>query len=221
MWAKNMFESCLEIRSHFSDYLDDLCTQEARKSIRYHLSFCDVCREQLEQWESIREELRALPRQQVPPELSLRLRVQMSQRLHRRLLAPLWVRLQNVLRPLLIPATGGVLTAVICFGLIMGSQVAPITDGPDIAVQLVQPARVQVLAPMDFSTGDNGLAVLAQINAAGHVKGYQVLSGQGSPEIMRQLDRVVYFSSFQPATMFGRPTDGEVVLFLRRITVRG
>ena len=75
-----MFETCVEIRNHFSDYLDDLCTPEARKSIRYHLSFCEVCQEQLEQWQSIREELRALPRRQVPPELALRLRVQMSQR---------------------------------------------------------------------------------------------------------------------------------------------
>ena len=123
-----MFESCVEIRNHFSDYLDDLCTPEARKSIRYHLSFCEVCREQLEQWQSVREELRALPRRQVPPELALRLRVQMSQQLHQNPLSRLWVRLENALKPLLIPATGGVLTAVICFCLIMGSQVVPITD---------------------------------------------------------------------------------------------
>jgi len=216
-----MFENCLEIRNHFSDYLDDQCTQEARKSVRYHLSFCEVCSEQLEQWQSVREELRALPRRQVPPELALRLRVQMSQRLHRNFLSFLWVRLENALKPLLIPATGGVLTAVICFCLFMGSRVMPITDDPDVSVQLVQPARVQQLAPMDFNTGDNGLVLLTQINAAGRVKGYRVLSGQGSPELMQRLDRMVYFSSFQPATMFGKPTDGEVVLFLRRITVRG
>jgi hypothetical protein len=216
-----MFETCLEIRNHFSDYLDDLCTQEARKSIRYHLSFCDVCREQLEQWQSVREELRALPRQQVPPDLALRLRVQMSQRLYKNPLAPLWVRIENALKPLLIPATGGVLTAVICFCLIMGSEVAPITDIPDVTVQVITPARVQQLAPMDFSTDDNGLVVLTQINAAGRVKGYRILSGQRSPELMQRLDRMVYFSIFQPATMFGKPTDGEVVLSLRRITVRG
>jgi len=216
-----MFENCLEIRSHFSDYLDDLCTQEDRKSIRYHLSFCDVCREQLEQWQSVQEELRALPRQQVPPELALRLRVQMSRRLHRNLFSALWVRVENALKPLLIPATGGVLTAVICFCLFMGSRVVPITDDPDVTVQILQPARVQQFAPIDFNTGDNGLVLLTQINAAGRVKGYRVLSGQGSPELMQHLDRMVYFSSFQPATMFGKPTDGQVVLFLRRITVRG
>jgi hypothetical protein len=216
-----MFESCVEIRSHFSDYLDDLCMPEARKSIRYHLSFCDVCREQLEQWQSVQEELRALPHRQVPPELALRLRVQMSQRLHKNPLAHLWVRLENALQPLLIPATGGVVMAVICFCLIMGSEVVPITNIPDVPLQVVTPARVQELAPMDFSTGENGLVLVTQINAEGRVKGYRVLSGQNSPELMQRLDRMIYFSAFKPATMFGKPTDGQVVLSLRRITVRG
>ena len=216
-----MFESCVEIRNHFSEYLDDLCTPEARKSIRYHLSFCEVCQEQLDQWQSIREELRALQRRQVSPELALLLRVQMSQQLHKNPLSDIWVRLENALKPLLIPASGGVMTAVICFCLIMGSQVVPITDIPDVTLQLVTPARVRELAPMDFNSGDNGLVLVTQINAEGRVKGYRVLSGQHSPELMQQLDRMIYFSVFQPATMFGKPTDGEVVLSLRRITVRG
>jgi len=216
-----MFETCVEIRNHFSDYLDDLCTPDARKSIRYHLSFCDVCEEQLEQWQSVREELRALPHQQVPPEVALRLRVQVSQELNRKPFTDCWVRFENALKPLLLPATGGLLTAVICFCLIMGSQVVPLTNVPDVTVQVVTPARVQTLAPMDFSTGDNGMVLVTEINAEGRVKGYRVLSGTGSPEIMHRLDRMIYFSVFQPATMFGKPTDGEVVLSLRRITVRG
>ncbi len=97
----------------------------------------------------------------------------------------------------------------------------PITDVPDVTVQLATPARVQELAPMDFNTDDNGLVLVTQINAEGRVKGYRVLSGQRSPELMQRLDRMIYFSIFRPATMFGRPTDGQVVLSLRRITVRG
>ena len=221
MWDENMFENCLEIRNHFSDYLDDLCTLEARKSIRYHLSFCDVCRAQLEQWQSIGEELRALPRQQVSQDLSLRLQVQASQELNKKTFADRWLRVEDVLKPLLLPATGGVLTAVICFCLIMGARVPPATNIPDVTVQVVTPARVQALAPIDFNTGDNALVVVTQINAEGRAKGYRVLSGEGSPQLMEQLDRMIYFSVFQPATMFGKPTDGEVVLSLRRITVRG
>jgi hypothetical protein len=216
-----MFERCVEIRNHFSDFLDDLCTPETRKSIRYHLNYCQACEDQLEQWQSVRQELRELPRRQVPPELALRLRVQMSQRLNRRRWADLRVRLENALRPLLLPATGGVLTAVICFCLIMGSQVTPAITGPDITVEMVQPARVQQLAPMDFTTDDNGLVLVTQVNAEGRAKGYRVLSGTGSPELMHHLDRMIYFSIFQPATIFGKPTDGQTVLSLRRITVRG
>jgi anti-sigma factor RsiW len=216
-----MFETCVEIRNHFSDYLDDLCTREARKSIRYHLSFCDVCQEQLEQWQSIREELRALPRRPLPPELALRLRVHASRELNKPSLSERWARFENALKPYLLPATGGVLTAVICFCLIMGSQVVPMTNIPDVTVQVITPARVQDLAPIDFNTGDSGLLVVTQINAEGRVKGYRVLSGAGSPELMQRLDRMIYLSNFQPATMFGKPTDGQVVLSLRRITVRG
>ena len=220
-----MFETCVEIREHFSDYLDDRCAPDARKALRYHLSFCDPCWQQLEQMQAVGEELRALPRRPVPPDLALRLRVQVSQELNKKpwsqYCAEYWERFEEALRPFLLPATGGVLTAIICFGLIMGSQVVPITDIPNVTVQLVTPARVQELAPMDFNTSDNGLVVVTQINAEGRVKSYRVVSGGGSPELMQRLDRMIYFSHYQPATMFGKPTDGEVILSLRRITVRG
>jgi hypothetical protein len=216
-----MFENCSEIRNHFSDYVDNLCSIEARKSIRYHLSFCGACEEQLEQLQSVQEELRSIPRRQVPSDLAQRLRIQATRRTAPKPPSERWLHIENALRPLLIPATGGVLTAIICFGLIMGSQGMPMSDTPDVAIQVVTPARVEALAPIDFNTGDSGLVLLTEINAEGRAKGYRVLSGQRSPEIMNQLDRLIYFSVFQPATNFGKPTDGEVVLSLRRITVRG
>ena len=216
-----MFEGCVEIRSHFSDYLDDLCESEVLRSIRFHLSYCMACREELDRWQALQVELRAQPRRRVPPELALRLRVWMSQRLHRNVLRRLWVRLENAVQPLLLPASGGVLAAVICFCLIMGSEVAPVTNIPDVPLQLVTPPRVRELAPMDFNIGDKPVVVVTRIDAGGRVMGYRVLSGQSSPELIQRLDRVMYFSIFQPATMFGKPTDGQVVLSLRRITVRG
>jgi hypothetical protein len=217
-----MFESCVEIRNHFSDYLDDLCEAEARKSIRFHLAYCESCREELDQWQALQADLRALPRRQVPAEVALRLRVEMSKQTRQN---PLWafgVHVENLLKPLLIPATGGVLTAVICFCLFMGSYVVPVSNVPDVPLQqLITPPRVAALAPMDFSTGDNALVLVTQIDSLGRAKGYRVLSGQNSPELTQHLDRMIYFSVFQPATNFGKPTDGEVVLSLRRITVRG
>jgi hypothetical protein len=216
-----MFESCVEIRSHFSDYLDDFCTPEALKSIRFHLVYCAACREELAQWQSLQADLRGLARRRVSPDLALRLRVRLSQHLNRHYWAGLRVRLENLLKPLLIPATGGILTAVVCFCLIMGSGVTPVTNTPDVPLRIVTPPRVRALAPMDFNTDDNPLVLAAQIDATGRVKRYRLLSGQNSPELTQHLDRMIYFSLFQPATTFGMPRDGEVVLSLRRITVRG
>ncbi len=217
-----MFELCQEIRSHFSDYLDGLCSQDALRSMRYHLSHCAACSRELERWQDMRTDLRSLPRLEVPPRHALRLRVALSQELHRNLLGRLWVRLDNALRPVLLPASAGVaLTAIICFGLIMDSRETPASNTPDVPVQIVTPPRVQTLAPLDFNTGDQPVVLVTHIDADGRVLNYRILSGQDSPELVNRLDRMMYFSVFRPATMFGRPTDGQVVLSLRRITVHG
>jgi len=221
-----MFESCVEIRSHYSDYLDDLCTPEVRKSLRFHLRYCEACREELEGWQSMQADLQSLPRRRVPADLALRLRVRMSQEMSRRPLTELRIRLENLLKPLLIPATGGVLTAVISFCMIMGAGVAPATNIPDVPVDIVTPPRVEALAPADFPSDENPVLLVARIDAKGRATGYRMISGQLSPELMQHLDRMIYFSAFQPATTFrgsflGRASDGQVVLSLRKITVRG
>jgi hypothetical protein len=216
-----MFERCIEIRNHYSDYLDGLCDSQVLKSIRFHLSYCESCRRELEAWESMQADLRGMPRRQVPPELALQIRVKVSQSLHREWLERLRVWMNNALQPVLLPASGGVLAAVVCFCLIMGSVVVPATTTPDVPPAFVTPPRVLELAPFDFNTGDAPVVVVVPVDAGGRAMGYGVLSGGTSPELIRQLDRVIYFSKFQPATWFGRPTDGQVVLSLRRITVRG
>jgi hypothetical protein len=216
-----MFEGCVEIRNHYSDYLDGFCDPQAMKSIRFHLSYCGSCRRELEAWETMQADLRGVRRFQVPPELALRLRVEVSRAAHRKWLMWLRVWMGNVLQPVLLPASGGVLAAVVCFCLIMGSLVVPVTKTPDVPLGFPTPPRVLELAPFDFNTGDAPVVVVIPVDAGGRAMGYRVLSGESSPELIHELDRVIYFSNFQPATWYGRPTDGQFVLSLRRITVRG
>lgn len=216
-----MFETCLEIRHQFSDYLDDRCGHEERRSIRFHLDHCASCREDLEQMQAVQAELCGLPRRRVPSGLSLQMRVRLSQRTHRRLLSEWRIRFENALRPFLLPASGGVLTAVIFFGLIMGTSFVPVSTMPDVPLSIVTPPRVKMLAPMNLGSDDQDLVLLTQVDAAGRVMSYKILSGQVSPQLTHRLDMVIYFSTFDPATTFGRPTGGQVVLSLRRITVRG
>src|SRR5512146_2276776 len=113
-----MFENCVESRNHFSDYADGLCDRDVLRSLRFHLAHCQSCQQELEIRCSIREDLRSLPVYRVPPEVSLRMRVKVSQHLHRNFLGHVAIFLENAIKPLMLPASAGVLTAIICFGLI-------------------------------------------------------------------------------------------------------
>lgn len=217
-----MFESCLEIRRHFWDYLDGECERSVFRSIRYHLEYCSSCRKELERYETLSSDLHSVPVRRVSPDLALRLRVQLSRHLHQNLFGRFLVFLDNALRPLLLPASGGVIAAIFCFVLIVGSQMIPTTS--TLAVmpsESNKPPRVQTLAPINFPTGDEGIVVVTHIDPEGRVISYRVLSGSYSSEVLQHLDRMMYFSHFEPAMMDGKPTDGQVVLSLRRITVRG
>lgn len=216
-----MFESCLEIRAHFWDYTDGTCERSIFRSIRYHLEYCSACRQELERMEMMTSDLKSLRTRRVPPELALRLRVQLSRHLHQNLLGRLLVSLDNVLRPLLLPASGGFAAAILCFVLIVGSQISPTAGLASVTTESNKPPRIQELAPINFPTGDEGIVVMTNIDAEGRVLSYQILSGSASKSVLRHLDRMMFFSHFQPATMDGKPTDGQVVLSLRRITVRG
>jgi hypothetical protein len=217
----DMFESCVEIRGNFSEYLDGQCDRKALRSVRFHLNYCASCRDELARWQEMQAELQALPLRRVAPQLALKLRVLLSQELHHNLLGSLMVRLENALQPLLLPASAGVLTAVICFGIIMGSGAPVASNSPDVPMQLVTPPRIETLWPLDFNTGDQPLILVTHIDASGRATDYQVLSGQRSPELTYRLNRMMCYSLFRPATMFGKPTNGRMVLSLRRITVRG
>ncbi len=216
-----MFENCIQIRSHFSDYVDGLCDRETLRSIRFHLTHCPRCSEELDLCRTLHEDLRALPVQHVPPEVSLRMRVTLSQHIHCNLLGRMVVYLENAIRPLMLPASAGVLTAIICFGLIMGSQVIPVASIPDEPPEISTPPRIRALAPIILLTDEQAVVLMTHVDDVGRVTYYQVLSGQRSPALMQRLDRMMYSSYFKPATMYGKPTDGQVVLSLRRITVRG
>ncbi len=214
-----MFESCVEIRGHFSDYVDGVCSRDAVRSIRYHLRDCQPCRRELDAWQRLGADLRSLPRRHAPPELDLRLRVWLSHEVHRNVFRRWLVRFQNWVQPVLLPGSVGVLMAVVAIGLIMGSQAVPKTHTPD--VPLVTPPRLETLAPLDLDIGDQSVVLVTHVDAEGRVLDYRILSGPRSPELQQRLDRLMYFSQFRPATMSGEPTAGRVVLALNRITVRG
>jgi len=143
--------------------------------------------------------------------------------------------LDNVFRPLTVPATGGLFSAVLIFALVFQMIVPGITVSAvenDVPINLMRPAKLVSLsdypeswAPEKHDTElslPHGLLVDVTVDAQGHMTDYQILSGPTSLELRHQLDQMLLFSRFRPMLSFGRPTaGGHVVLSFSAVRVRG
>jgi len=144
------------------------------------------------------------------------------------------VTFENILKPLAVPATGGILTALVAFVLIVQNILVGVPMGGivpnDLPLNLVQPARLESLAPFPVpgvvassAHSESGELLLeATLNASGEVVYYKILSGPNDQAVQHQLDQVMLFSRFRPQFSFGRPqAGGRVLVSFSEVRVRG
>jgi Putative zinc-finger len=229
--------TCREVGRHLAGYLDGAMPAQRHAVVHAHLAGCPSCREDLQTYSRLARVLAESAPVAPPSDLATRIRVQASQAQLRRSTLH-WLRTRvpiffdNILRPLAVPATGGLLTAAFAFVFLVQSLIVGIPMGNipnDLPTELVQPARLESLAPFPVpgiiaggpsSTGGI-LTVEATLNAEGHVAGYTILSGPTDATIRHAIDQVLIFSRFQPELTFGRPTaGGRVVLSFGEIRAR-
>lgn len=228
--------NCVRARRLIPGYLDDAIRPSEQAFVRQHLNSCAGCREQLERYRRLSVCL-AHVQPVVPPEdLAVRIRLSAA-RARERINWPtrLWRRatlvFENILEPMALPAAGGILTAVFAFvfavqGILVGVPQGAVSN--DLPLTLIQPARLESLAPFPMSgisdattAGDDGLLVLeATLNEQGQVVNYNILAGPNNLALRRQLDQLLLFSRFTPQLSFGRPTAGGRVV-LNWVLVRG
>jgi hypothetical protein len=139
------------------------------------------------------------------------------------------VKLANLMRPVALPAAGGLLAALILFGVLMpGVSVARFV-GADVPTVLQTGARVKIASIVPEFPVDEDLLIEALVDQQGRIVSFDVLSnGHRSPALElalhQQLSQMLLTTSFQPATEFGQPIAGKVLLSIRRvssITIRG
>ena len=207
--------------------------------MRQHIESCAGCRNLLESYRRLVVALARVEPVQPPVNLATSIRVGAAQmRSPWQVVRHLWARgvmvFENVLEPLAVPATGGVVTALVVFALLVqnilvGVPMSGVVPN-DLPLNLVQPARLESLAPFpvpvviatDDRPGSGLLLVEATLNAQGRVVSYKILSGPSDDASQRQLDQLMMFSRFRPQTNFGLPRDGgRVVLNFSTVRVRG
>jgi len=225
--------NCDRARPLFSSYLDGVVSGRQMQAIAGHLADCVPCREEYVALQRTQRLVSSLGQKPAPPELSLRLRVAISQataqRAQRRLQG-LLVRIQNLADAFMLPATAGLVSAIIFFGVLIGFMALPMqlsASRDDVPTLLYTPPRLQAL-PSNLELGSvpavNSEPVVVEtlVDANGRVQDYRIISGPADVHGLEpELNHIMIFTTFQPATTFGVPTSGRVVLSFAKINVRG
>ncbi|MGH9747250.1 MAG: anti-sigma factor family protein [Candidatus Acidiferrales bacterium] len=231
--------NCKQAQRRLPGYLDGAIPSRDHARVREHIESCDGCRGLLEGYRRLVVSLANVEPVRPPADLATRIRVGAAKTESlwqgvRRVWARAAMVFEDVLEPLAVPATGGVVTALVVFALLVQNILVGVPMGGvvanDLPLNLVQPARLESLAPFpvpvviatDGRPGSGLLLVEATLNAQGRVVSYKILSGPSDEEAQHQLDQLLLFSRFRPQTNFGLPKDGgRVVLNFSAVRVRG
>lgn len=219
---------CSEAKRVLSLYLDSEISRNGMSALQLHLKSCRDCMQRFQALQRTKSMVGDLGRKSVPPELALRLRVAISQEIasvRRSRWEMLRVHWDNAVRALMVPATGGLVTAVLAFGLLINLLMPfPVTDTNDVPTTFYTPPQLQT-TPFELAI-DSGrsepLIVEALVGADGRVQDYRILSGgDNDSSSVANLKNMLIFATFRPATSFGRPTAGRTILAFSKIQVRG
>jgi hypothetical protein len=222
--------SCTESRRQLSSYMDGLLTGNQMLEIRQHLDSCTECGCELASLRQTQQLVSRLGRQQAPADLVLQLKVALSREMAKSR-RPGWRafldRLEDACNAFIMPATAGAVSAIVFFGLLIGMVALPArlqASGNDVPTMLYT-APVLKFSLFDIDMGKinaDSIVIEASVDATGRVQNYRILSGPCNMDaLLPDLNNMLIFTVFRPATAFGQPTTGKAVLSFSKVNVRG
>jgi len=216
--------------------LDGAGSLEERRVVSQHLNACRTCARESERYQRLREALRSLPQRTPPVDLIVRLRVAASKaRLGGSSYSSRWrswrdrfeLSLTNLMRPLALPAVGGLCSAVFLFSTLVPTFMSTFamdkTPWDDVPTMLTTQPTVKFMAPVAFVNED--AVVDLKLDGQGRIINYSIVGAPGpaSDQLRHSIENSLLFTEFWPATSFGRPIAGTIRISFRssRIDVRG
>src|SRR5208282_5810585 len=177
-----------------------------------HVDQCDGCAREYAAVQRTQQLLASLGPKKAPHDLALKLRVAISREAaeaRRPRFEGVLVRLGDALNAFMVPATAGLVSAVLFFGLLLGFFALPAElrasngDVPSmlyIGPQLEQSAFGTSLG----NIGDDAVVVEAYVDANGRVEDYRILSQPDDVKaVLPQLKNLLIFTTFHPALSMG------------------
>lgn len=224
-------ETCGFVQSSLSDYLDGAVTGLEMRRIATHLEACRECEAEFSLTRHMQTTLASIASVKAPAELGLRLRLAISREQERSWssrfdrLSLTW---QNALRPLFMKACAGLAGALVLIGSILfllGAMSAanPVMANDEPLGAMTAPHYLYSMAGIQpvATAQDATIVIEASINARGQVYDYRILSGPHDAAVRSQVVDRLLASVFRPASVFGVPVRGHVIMTFAGLSVRG
>jgi hypothetical protein len=222
---------CQKCQSAFSDYLDGAVSGQRMQEIAAHLEACAQCAREFDSLRAMQRSLALLGPAKAPSDLGLKLRLAISHAQAERKsswLDAFSLKWDNSIRPMLVQVSAGFAGAVVLVGgiaLLLGMVAAPepvmANDEPLGAITAPHYLYSAVSPGPIVTDQDSVIVVEADVNDKGRVYDYNIVSGPADAAVQRQVVDQLLMSVFQPASVFGAPVRGRVVLTFSGISVRG
>lgn len=221
---------CGDVRELFSPYLDGQVSGVEMHALSRHLEECVRCTREYAALQRTQQLLAGLGPKKAPADLALKLRVAVSQRVaeaRRPRYQGLLIRLENALNAFMVPATAGLVSAVLIFGFLLGFFALPgqlRASSGDVPLMLyTAPQLEQTMFGTSLSgSGDDSVVIMAYVDANGRVEDYRILSQpEDAGSVLPEVKKILIFTTFRPALSMGRPTAGRAVISFSKISVRG
>jgi len=221
---------CSGARELLSPYLDGAVTGNQMRALQEHLDGCAACNREYSLLRRTQQMLVSVGRPKEPADLGLKLRLAISREAaetRRPRFEGLRVRLENALEAFMVPATAGLVCALLIFGLVTAILAMPgqlQANNEDVPLVLNTGPELQqsVFGTTLSSMNADSLVIEAYVDRNGRVQDYRILSDPGeSQQLLPEVKRMLIFTTFRPAMSMGRPISSRAVLSFSRISVRG
>jgi hypothetical protein len=228
--ARQSTVKCTDAKALLSPYLDGAVTGTEMQALQQHLYGCAACMREYKSLRLTQQLLMSVARLHEPADLGLKLRLAISReaaRTRRPRYEGLRMRVENTLNAFMVPATAGLLCALLIFGLVTAILAMPgqaQANNQDVPTVLNTGPELQqsVFGTTLSSMNTDSLVIEAYVDKNGRVQDYRILSDPGeSQELLPQVKRMLIFTTFRPAMSMGHPISSRAVLSFSRISVQG
>ena len=221
--------TCLRVKSRSTEYVDGRLRKREHSRLEAHLRECDECAVRVDQLRSMSLSLARLPAPAVPVSLRSKLLVMASK--ERQLLMEtdgsrllrFWnswkFRVNELMRPLTIPATGGVLSSVLLFGA-LAFTISTTTRQVGYEVPVMYGSHFDAnLVPVQLRSS---VVLTLCLDGRGRITDYVVRDGTNSfiGDAARLQYNNIQMPEFPSVLALAQPTTGDVKISFTPIVFR-